>query len=153
MVIQQKEVVDFREYTGFPGMKMMQFAYDPDNESDFLPHNIERNWAVYPSTHDSDTVKGWFDTRKRLKEYDFYKNYNNLTEEEGYVWGFLRAAWQSSANIAITQMQDFLELGNEARMNEPSTLGNWNWKLDKSMLTDELASRIYDFNKTYSRLK
>lgn len=147
-----KEVVDFRKYTGFPGMKMMQFAYNPDVESDFLPHNIERNWAVYPSTHDSDTVKGWFDTRKGGKEYDFCIKYNNITQSEGYVWGFLRTAWQSVANIAITQMQDFLELGNEARMNEPSTLGNWNWRVEKDKLTDELASRIYEFNKLYSRL-
>ena len=147
-----KEVSEFRKSTGFPGMKMMQFAFDPNNESDFLPHNIERNWSVYPSTHDSDTVKGWIDNNIENENFKFAKKYLNLTEQEGYVKGFLRGAWSSVANIAITQMQDFLEQGNEFRMNTPSTLGNWNYRVDEKLLTGELAKQIYDFNKLYSRV-
>ena len=149
-----KEVVEFREQTNFPGMKMIQFAFDPNNESDFLPHNIERNWAAYASTHDSDTVKGWFDEKmkdKDNKELAFAIDYLKLNEEEGYVWGFIRGAWSSVANIAITQMQDFLELDNSSRMNIPSTLGNWSWRLDDSLLTDEIAQKIRRLNKLYSR--
>ena len=147
-----KEVVAFREATGFPGMKMLQFAFDPDNESDFLPHNIERNWCVYPSTHDSETMQGWINTMQGSKELNFAKKYLNLTEEEGYTWGFLRGAWSSVANIAITQIQDFFCLDNSSRMNVPSTLGNWKFRLDEKFLTDENANKIYEFNKRYSRL-
>lgn len=147
-----KEVVAFREATGFPGMKMLQFAFDPDNESDFLPHNIERNWCVYPSTHDSETMQGWINTMQGSKELNFAKKYLNLTEEEGYTWGFLRGAWSSVANIAITQIQDFFCLDNSSRMNVPSTLGNWKFRLDEKFLTDENADKIYEFNKRYSRL-
>lgn len=146
-----KEVVEFREQTGFPGMKMMQFAYDPNNESDFLPHNIERNWAAYASTHDSDTVKGWLDSKKGSIELDFAIDYLKMSKEEGYVWGFIRGAWSSVANIAITQIQDFLELDNSSRMNVPATLGNWNWRLNGELLTDEVAEKIKKLNKLYSR--
>lgn len=147
-----KEVVKFRKATGLAGMKMMQFAFDPNNESDFLPHNIERNWAVYPSTHDSDTIKSWIDNNENNDNFLFAKKYLNLTKEEGYVKGFIRGAWSTVANVAITQMQDFLEQDNEYRMNTPSTLGNWTYRLDDSLLTDKLAKEIYDLNKTYSRL-
>ncbi len=147
-----KEVVEFREYTGFPGMKMLQFAFNPDYESDFIPHQIERNWAVYTGTHDSDTVKSWFEKANK-KEVEFAKKYLNLTDPKDYVKGFIRAAWSSVANIAVAQIQDFLELGDDGRMNIPATSnGNWSWRVNKEMLTDTLANEIYDMNKTYFRL-
>lgn len=133
-------------------MKMLQFAFNPDFESDFLPHQTERNWAVYTGTHDSDTVKTWFENHNP-KEVQFAKKYLHLTEESDYINGFIRAAWSSVANIAIAQMQDFLHLGIEGRMNVPSTLGNWSWRVDDKMLTEELSSYIYDLNKTYFRLR
>lgn len=147
-----KEVVEFREHTGFPGMKMLQFAFNPDYESDFIPHQIERNWAVYTGTHDSDTVKSWFEKANK-KEVEFAKKYLNLTDPKDYVKGFIRAAWSSVANIAVAQIQDFLELGDDGRMNIPATSnGNWSWRANKEMLTDTLANEIYDMNKTYFRL-
>ena len=147
-----KEVVEFREHTGFPGMKMLQFAFNPDYESDFIPHQIERNWAVYTGTHDSDTVKSWFEKANK-KEVEFAKKYLNLTDPKDYVKGFIRAAWSSVANIAVAQIQDFLELGDDGRMNIPATSnGNWSWRVNKEMLTDTLANEIYDMNKTYFRL-
>lgn len=145
------EVVKFREKTGFPGMKMLQFAFDPNNESDFIPHQIERNWAVYTGTHDSDTVKSWFEKANK-KEVEFAKKYLHLTDEKDYVLGFIRAAWSSVANMAIAQIQDFLELGDEGRMNTPATLGNWSWRIKEESLTKELSDKIYDLTKTYSRL-
>ena len=145
------EVVKFREKTGFPGMKMLQFAFDPNNESDFIPHQIERNWAVYTGTHDSDTVKSWFNKANK-EEVEFAKKYLHLTNEKDYVLGFIRAAWSSVANIAIAQIQDFLELGDEGRMNTPATLGNWSWRIKEESLTKDLSSKIYDLTKTYSRL-
>ena len=78
--------------------------------------------------------------------------YLNLTEEEGYNWGIIRGIWSSVANVSIAQMQDFLDLGNEARMNMPSTLGcNWKWRAKKDAFTDELAKRIYDMTEMYGR--
>lgn len=145
------EVVKFREKTGFPGMKMLQFAFDPNNESDFIPHQIERNWAVYTGTHDSDTVKSWFNKANK-EEVEFAKKYLHLTDEKDYVLGFIRAAWSSVANTAIAQIQDFLELGDEGRMNTPATLGNWSWRIKEESLTKDLSSKIYDLTKTYSRL-
>ncbi|VWL84989.1 4-alpha-glucanotransferase [Oceanivirga miroungae] len=147
-----KEVVDFREYTGFPGMKMMQFAWDPSGNSDSIPHEHIRNCAVYPSTHDSDTILGWIKSNEGTKHFEFCKKYLNLTKEEGYLQGFLRGAWSSVANIAITQMQDFLKLDNDYRMNIPSTLGNWSYRMSKDDLTDELAKEIREFNRVYKRL-
>lgn len=147
-----KEVVKFRNDTGFPGMKVLEFAFDPNNESDFLPHNIERNWTVYCSTHDSDTLQGWIEWKKGSQELEFARKYLNLTKEEGYNWGIMRAAWSSVANIAITQIQDFFGLNNDYRMNLPSTLGNWTFRLDEKYLTDENAKKIFEFNKIYSRL-
>lgn len=146
-----EDLVKFREFTGYPGMKMLQFAFNPDNQSDFLPHQMERNWAVYTGTHDSDTVKSWFEKADK-KEVDFAKKYLHLTDEKDYVKGFIRAAWSSVANLAMAQIQDFLELGDEGRMNIPSTLGNWSWRINEDSLNEKLSGEIYDLTKTYFRL-
>lgn len=147
-----KQVVDFREFTGFPGMKMMQFAWDPSANSDFLPHEHIRNCAVYPSTHDSDTALGWIKANENTEHFEFCKKYLGLNKEEGYLKGFLRGAWSSAANIAITQMQDFLGQDNDYRMNTPSTLGNWNYRMADTDLKDTLAEEIREFNRMYKRL-
>ena len=82
------------------------------------------------------------------------KKYLNLNEEEGYNWGLIRGIWSSVANVSIAQMQDFLNLGNEARTNMPSTLGgNWKWRAKNGVFTDELAKRIYNMTELYGRLK
>lgn len=146
-----KEVLSFREESGFPGMKVLQFAFDTREESDYLPHNYDKNCVVYTGTHDNDTVDGWFENAN-IDDVKHAIKYFNLKEEEGYNWGFIRGAWSSVANIAIAQMQDFLGLGSEARMNIPSTLGgNWLWRLKKDELDCELAKRIYQITKLYGR--
>ncbi|MCT4562889.1 MAG: 4-alpha-glucanotransferase [Maledivibacter sp.] len=146
-----EEVISFREETGFPGMKVLQFAFDTREESDYLPHNYEKNCIVYTGTHDNDTVDGWFEN-SNIDDVKHAIKYLNLKEEEGYNWGFIRGAWSSVANIAIAQIQDFLGLGSEARMNIPSTLGgNWLWRLKEGELDHELAERIYQITKLYGR--
>ncbi|SKC85738.1 4-alpha-glucanotransferase [Maledivibacter halophilus] len=146
-----QEVVRFREETGFPGMKVLQFAFNPLEESDYLPHNYEKNCVVYTGTHDNDTVNGWFENTN-ADDVKHSIKYFNLNEEEGYNWGFIRGAWSSVANIAIAQMQDFLGLGSKARMNIPSTLGgNWLWRLRRNELNNELAKKIYEMTKLYGR--
>lgn len=148
-----KEVYEFREATGFPGMKILQFAFDPQANSDYLPHNITVNSVVYTGTHDNDTVKGWLEESARPEEIDLARRYLSLSDSEGYVWGMMRGALTSVAKMAILQMQDLLELGNSARMNAPGTLGNnWTWRMKEGQLTDELAGRLHELTRISGRL-
>lgn len=137
--------------SGYPGMKVLQFAFDSREESDYLPHNYQKNCIVYTGTHDNDTAKGWFNTAPKA-DVEFCKNYLKLTHDEGYNWGFIRAAWSSVGNVAIAQMQDFLNLSSEARMNIPSTIGqNWKWRALLEYFTKELSSKILSITKLYGR--
>ena len=145
------EVEELIRDSGYPGMKVLQFAFDPREESDYLPHNYNKNSVVYTGTHDNHTVRGWTENIPG-EELDFAKKYLKLDEVEGCPWGMIRGAWSSVSNIAVAPMQDFLELGDEARMNIPSTLGdNWDWRMEKHQLIEDLARRIDDLNKTYGR--
>ncbi len=140
-----------RKKTGYPGMKVLQFAFDSREENDYLPHNYEKNCMVYTGTHDNDTVCGWFKTAPRA-DVRFCKTYLNLGRKESKSWSFIRAAWASVGNTAIAPMQDFLELGSEARMNTPSTVGgNWVWRARADAFTPELAQEILEMTKLYGR--
>lgn len=137
--------------SGFPGMKVLQFAFDPREESDYLPHNYTSHSVVYTGTHDNETSAGWFQTAPR-ECVSFAKKYLSLTKEEGYHWGMMRGAWASVSDLAIVPMQDVLGLGNKARMNTPSTLGcNWKWRAKKDQITPALAAKIRKYMKMYGR--
>ena len=135
-----------------PGMKVMQFGFTPGEDSDYLPHNYPKNSVAYIGTHDNDTLKGWFET---LPEHmrGFAVDYLRLTKEEGLNWGFIKSLLGSAADTAIITMQDILDLGAEARMNTPSTMGgNWTWRLGSTdVFSDELAAKLLKIAKTYSR--
>ena len=147
-----QEVIDFLNESGFPGMKVLQFAFDEREESNYLPHTYNENSIAYTGTHDNDTFRGWFDTTGSKSDVDYCIRYLALTEEEGYNWGFIRGAWSSVSNTSIALMQDFLNLGNETRINLPSTLGlNWKWRAKAGSYDDELAHRIYKYTKMYGR--
>ncbi len=138
--------------SGFPGMKVIQFAFDSREDSDYLPHNYPTNCVVYTGTHDNDTVMGWMKTAPK-GSVKFAKEYLNLTEEEGYNWGLMRAAWSSVADMAIVPMQDILGLGSEARINIPSTLGNnWKWRATAEQIDLKLAKRVYKYMQMYGRV-
>lgn len=146
-----KEVTEFRIITGFPGMKVLEFAFDTREESDYLPHNYDKHCIVYTGTHDNETVIGWMENAN-IKDINFAKRYLKLNKREGYNWGFIRGALSSVANLAIAQLQDYLGLGSEARMNIPSTVGgNWQWRVDKKYLNDKLAKKIRGITKLYGR--
>ena len=139
--------------TGFPGMKVLEFAFDSrDTGSGYLPHCYPNNCVVYTGTHDNDTILGWFETAPE----EFQNNairYLRLTKEEGYHIGMMRCAWASVADTAIMQMQDFLGLGVEGRMNTPSTPGgNWTWRCLPGDYNNELADWLYEETKIYDRL-
>lgn len=147
-----KEVKEFLEETGFPGMKVLQFAFDEREESNYLPHTYTNNCIAYTGTHDNDTFRGWFELTGNKSDVKYCKEYLALTEEEGYNWGFIRGAWASVADVSIALMQDFLNLGNETRVNFPSTLGeNWKWRIKEGSYNTELADKIYKYTKMYGR--
>ena len=144
-------VIDLREATGFPGMKILGFAFDSKEENDYLPHTYTKNCVVYTGTHDNDTLIGWF-TKANEDDKQFARNYLNSRSDNEIHWDAIRGAWSSVANMAIAPIQDFLGLGSEARINTPGVAaGNWQWRLKDGVLTDELAERIAKLTKVYSR--
>ncbi len=146
-----EEVIKLREYTGFAGMKILQFAFDPYGDSLYLPHNLVENSVVYTGTHDNETIVGWMNSVDQATR-SYAIDYLKLDEQEGYAWGFIRAAWASVSRLAIVPLQDFLELDNSARINTPATASdNWLWRADYCDLTDQLADRIADLTMRYRR--
>ena len=144
---------DFKNQTGFPGMNLLQFAFDSRDENNYLPHTYDKNSVVYTGTHDNNTTLGWLSEEAKPDELEFAKEYFRLSEEEGYVFGFIRGCWSSVSNLAIAPIQDFLNLGSEARFNIPSTLGgNWIWRMKKDDLSNELSDKLFKLTKTYWRL-
>lgn len=138
--------------SGFPGMKLMQFAFDSRDDGDYLPHNFIKHSVVYTGTHDNDTILGWMETAPTESAL-FAVEYLRLTKEEGYHWGMMKSAWASVSDLAIVTMQDLLGLDSEARMNTPSTLGcNWMWRMKEGNLTKELAKKIHYNMEMYGRL-
>lgn len=121
-------------------MKVVQFAFDSREGSDYLPHNYPTHCVVYTGTHDNDTILGWMNTAPKAS-VKFAKEYLNLTKEEGYNWGMMRGAWASVGDLAIVPMQDIIGVGSEGRMNTPSTLGgNWEWRATATRLTTNLQN-------------
>jgi len=143
------DVIELRDKFDLPGMKILQFSFSgPDNA--FLPHSYPTNCVTYTGTHDNDTARGWYESAPE-HERDFALRYLQ-TDAHGFAWELIRAAWSSVAVFAIAPMQDFLNLGAEARMNYPSTLGgNWTWRMEGKALTDELRDRLGEFNYLYQR--
>lgn len=147
-----EDTISFRTKTGFPGMKVLAFAFSGESKNVYLPHNYERNCVAYTGTHDNDTARGWIETTGSKAEVKNAIEYLNLTEEEGYNFGLIRGIWGSVANTSIALMQDFLNLGNEARINFPSTIErNWCWRAKDDVFTNELANKIYILTKIYGR--
>ena len=145
------DVVDLRDSFGLPGMKILQFAFAGGPTDPFLPHQYPRHCVVYTGTHDNDTVRGWYE-RVSEEEKSFYRRY--LSRDGSNVsWDLIRAVWASVAVYAIAPLQDFLALGNEARMNYPGRpSGNWTWRMPAGCLTQDLQGRIHEINYLYSRL-
>lgn len=148
-----ESVIKLVEDTGYPGMKLMEFAFDSREAGDYMPYNYTHNCVVYTGTHDNQTLAAWYD---ELTEEDRnlaaeYLNIKGAGQEE-IVWAFIRLTLGSVADTAIIPMQDYLCLGAEARMNQPSTLGkNWCWRLKKGAFTHELEEKIKRVNEVYGR--
>lgn len=140
--------------TGYPGMKILQFAFDSREESDYLPHNYDRNCVVYTGTHDNNTIRGWYNevcNADKNMSINYMNNKN--TRINGIHWDFVCLAMRSVADTCIIPVQDFLGIGAEGRINTPSTLGgNWCWRMKKDCFSKNLVKRIKKLTKLYGRL-
>jgi len=144
------DVVALRQRFGLPGMKIVQFGFGGNPRDSFLPHNYPVQCVVYTGTHDNDTARGWYEQSGEA-ERSFYRRYLDRTGEH-VAWDMIRAAWASVGVLALAPMQDFLELGNEARMNYPGRVGGyWTWRMADAALTDDLQGRIRELNFLYAR--
>jgi 4-alpha-glucanotransferase len=148
-------VLEMLEKSGFPGMKVLEFAFDPREESNYLPYNYVKNCVVYIGTHDNDTILGWANDMDK-DTISFCKKFLDYDGEinEDFVWKFIKTAFASVGDTAIIQMQDYLMIGSDARMNIPSILGgNWQWRAGKRDFTKSLANKIADVTRTYGRCR
>lgn len=145
------------ENCGYPGMKVLQFAFDTRDTGDtnsYLPHNYPQKSVAYTGTHDNQTLKGWFDKlsdeeKLNVRQYlcDMY------TPDNGLNVPLISLIMRSNAELCIVPVQDWLELGDESRINTPSTLGNnWKWRLNKKQLSESLSKKIYNMTKLYGRI-
>ena len=145
-------VRELLKYTGFPGMKVLQFAFNPDGTSEYLPHKYEKNSVSYIGTHDNDIANSWY-----LNESEecrkFIQRYVRPARDENINWALIRTLISSVSDISIITIQDILELDSSSRMNTPAKAdGNWQWRLKTmELLSDELAQKINELTKTYGR--
>lgn len=136
------EVKKLVKKTGYPGMKVLQFAFDPAGNSDYLLHNCDKNTVIYTGTHDNDTSIGTF-AKLSKGEKQFARTYLGIRSGRDAAKIMVQQALNSNSDMAIIMLQDYLELGSEARINTPSTLGNnWIWRVKKGSMDDDLAQKI-----------
>ncbi len=145
------DVVELRDSFNLPGMKIFQFGFDGTPDDPFLPHNYPVNCVVYTGTHDNDTARGWYN-RVSDQEKSVYRDYLDR-DGSNVSWDFIRGVWASVAIFGLAPLQDFLDLGNEARMNYPGNpSGNWMWRMPANSLNPELQAKIKQLNYLYSRM-
>ena len=149
-----EDVYELLRQSGFPGMKILQFGFDPNGDSEYLPHNYTNNSICYTGTHDNMTLKEWLQDISK-EGFNFVCEYLDVdinTEIDIIIDKLIKLLLSSVSKIAIIPLRDYLHLGKEGRFNIPSTLGgNWVWRATDAMLTDELAEKICKFTKVYRR--
>lgn len=146
-----EDVTELLEQTGFPGMKILQFAFDGDPKNPFVPSTYDERCVVYPGTHDNETLAGWWldqepEVQARVREL--------IGPDADPVWGLIELGLASKAFLAVTPLQDLLALGNEARTNEPGSISadNWSWRLRPAQLGDGPLQRLRDLTAKHGRL-
>ncbi len=145
------EVEAMRDKFEFPGMKILQFAFGGERNSNFLPHNFGRNCVVYTGTHDNETTLGWY-RNSSVDEKDHMRRYM-ASDGSDIAWDMIRLAYASVADTVVIPLQDLMSLGNEARMNYPGKVGGWwTWRYTEEMLTDSILDRIRELVELFSRV-
>jgi 4-alpha-glucanotransferase len=147
------DVTALRDRYLLPGTRVLQFAFDGDSGNPHLPHNFVHNTIAYTGTHDNNTTRGWFeaapdDERQKLWNY-LGRSPGDCSEAAPAM---IRLAWSSPAALAITPLQDLLNLGAEARMNVPGrTEGNWRWRCTEAMLSPSAFEHLCDLTEDSKR--
>lgn len=146
------DALEFVRSCGIPGMKVMVFAFDPNGESAYLPHNCQPFSVVYTGTHDTQTFVQFLN-EAWPEESGFARRYLRLREDEGLGWGVISGAWASGSYLAIAPLQDVLGLGGDARMNTPGTVGdhNWSWRVRSEALNPYVSGKLREITRTYRR--
>jgi len=146
-----EEVAALRKSLGFPGMKILQFAFLDNSKNSYLPHNFtDTNYVIYTGTHDNNTTVGWYNTAPE-HERDYVRKYLNISGDD-ISWDLIRLSFQSSAETAIIPIQDLMSLNGEYRMNIPGNpLGNWEFRFEESMLTEGIAEGLKYLCLLYDR--
>lgn len=146
------EALEFVHTCGIDGMSVMVFAFDPQGESDYLPHNCKPNSVMYTGTHDTPTFMEWLHDGD-LESTSFANRYLRLREEEGLGWGVIAGAWSSVCRLAIAPMQDVLSLSGDTRMNLPGSVGdfNWSWRVRQDAFNPFVYGRLKELGETYRR--
>ena len=139
------------KYTGFPGMKVLEFAFTKGYESDYLPFNHVKNCVCYTGTHDNDTLIGWLDAMNEGDKAYLYR-FTHTDNDRDCASAVIDLAWSSRAELCVVPMQDLLMLDSRARMNTPSTCsGNWLWRMDESADLKSAATELRVRNETFFR--
>ena len=145
------EVFELLEKTGFPGLKVLHFAFDPNAQSIYLPHNFVKNCIVYTGTHDNDTTRGWYHDLCDEEKAFLYEYIDGIDEKSAH-WKMIRMAMASVADVCILPMQDLLGLGSQARMNIPQTKeNNWRWRMKEDEFDIKLAEKLRRLTFIYGR--
>lgn len=146
-------VVQLVKDTGYPGMKVLEFAFDSREESNYFPHTYIHNCVAYTGTHDNQTAVGWFKTLPEV-DYQMAKKYLDLKEEDEKEihWKMIRTVLSCVADTAIIPLQDYLGLDDRARINTPSSLGgNWTWRMEEGAISSTLEMKIRELTEVYGR--
>jgi 4-alpha-glucanotransferase len=144
-------VIDLLKHTGFPGMKLTQFAFYEEGNNLSLPHGFPVHTFSYTGTHDNETTKSWFNhmesqVKKRVMAY------TNTAKKESITYGLIKETLKCPSMVSIIPMQDYLELGDDGRMNAPSTIGNnWKYRMQYKDLTIQLRNKIGSLTVLYGR--
>ena len=146
-------VLELLEKTGYPGMKVLEFAFDDTENSAYLPHKYPENSVVYTGTHDNTTLQEWYQSlTPQARKFAVRYLGNERTPQEEIHWDYIRLALFSKARLAVIPVQDYLGLGGWSRINEPSTLGkNWRWRMLETDFTEDILVRCRDMAKLYGR--
>ena len=151
--VSMPEARELLDASGYPGMKVLEFAFDGNRANEYLPHNYEKNCVVYSGTHDNETLIGYFDSLDK-ESFKFLKEYTGCHHKKNLADVIIKMAYQSVADTAIIQMQDILHKDNKSRMNLPSTIGqNWRWRMKKNEFKKEHIEKLYKLTDIYYRLK
>lgn len=145
------EAEALRDRFGFPGMKVLQFAFEGDPKNPYLPFNFQQNCLVYTGTHDNDTTIGWYEKLSDEARSQLLDHLGCISSDEIH-WDMIRLASSSVANLAILPLQDVLGLGNEARMNFPGKQeNNWEWRYHANVLTPDISDRLKRLTQRFGR--